>query len=83
MGTQRKVGTSLNQARQARLDAIVAGEPVVDGSESKVLALALDLMHAAWLGAGCDLKAALGGISARGEMGAMGMKIAPQGRRAA
>lgn len=58
MAIQRKVGTSLNNARQAKLDELVAAEPFA--SPSAVLAAALDLMHAAWLRAGRDLKSALG-----------------------
>ena len=65
MGTQRKIGTSLNSERQAKLAEIVQLEPLA--CPSNVLAVSLDLMHQAWRASGCDLKAALKALGARGE----------------
>lgn len=57
MGTQRKVGSSLNDERQRKLEEILRDEPFV--TPSSLLAHALDLMHRVWIESGRDLKAAL------------------------
>lgn len=53
MAIQRKVGTSLNDARQRKLAEIVDAEPFA--TTSSVLAAALDVMYRAWREAGRDL----------------------------
>lgn len=73
MSTQRKFGTSLNDDRQRKLAEIVDAEPLA--CPSAVLAVSLDAMHAAWVSAGRDLKAALGAIRA---LNAPGEKFLPQ-----
>lgn len=65
MATQRKVGTSLNDERQRKLAELVASDPFA--CASSVLAVALDLMYAAFQQAGRDIKAALEAIGLPGE----------------
>ncbi len=65
MGTQRKVGTSLNDARQQMLDEIVAAEPFA--TRSSVLAVSLEVMYRQWLRVGRDFKGVVGALGLPGE----------------
>lgn len=64
MATQRKVGSSLNDERQQKLDEMLREEPFV--TPSSLLAHALDVMYRVWIESGRDLKAALHSRSAKG-----------------
>lgn len=57
MGVQRTVASSLNAERRERLEELLREEPLL--TPSAALAVALDLMHEAWVGSGRDLKALL------------------------
>ena len=70
MGVQRTVAAKLNAERQDRMRELLASEPLL--TRSSALAIALDVMHAAWVEEGRDLKRLLrkppGRAPTKGEM---------------